>query len=121
MPIAIPAFVGAGGGVDELSQNVAQVLTADLKRSGLFAPIDPAAFIERVVPPSVDAELRQLAAAQRAGAGLRQRRPPPATAASWPSTACGTSSPGQYLAGKQFYRLARELAAPRPHHRRFRL
>ena len=53
MPIAIPPFVGAGGGVDELSQNVAQVVTADLQRSGLFAPVNPAAFIERVVPPSV--------------------------------------------------------------------
>jgi TolB protein len=52
MPIAIPAFVGAGGGIDELSQNVAQVVTADLKRSGLFAPVDPSAFIEQVVPPS---------------------------------------------------------------------
>jgi TolB protein len=53
MPIAIPPFVGAGGGPDELSQNVAQVITADLKRSGLFAPVDPSAFIEPVVPPSV--------------------------------------------------------------------
>ena len=53
MPIAIPVFVGTGGTVDELSQNVAQVLTADLKRSGLFAPVDPSAFIEQVVPPSV--------------------------------------------------------------------
>jgi TolB protein len=53
MPIAIPPFVGAGGGVDELSQNVAQVVTADLKRSGLFAPVDPSAFIEPVVPPTV--------------------------------------------------------------------
>lgn len=53
MPIAIPPFVGAGGGPDELSQNVAQVITADLKRSGLFAPVDPAAFIEPLVPPSV--------------------------------------------------------------------
>jgi len=52
MPIAIPPFVGAAGTVDELSQNVAQVVTADLKRSGLFAPVDPAAFIEPVVPPS---------------------------------------------------------------------
>ena len=39
--------------VDELSQNVAQVVTADLKRSGLFAPVDPSAFIEPVVPPTV--------------------------------------------------------------------
>ena len=53
MPIAIPPFVGAAGSVDELSQNVAQVVTADLRRSGLFLPVDPAAFIEPVVPPNV--------------------------------------------------------------------
>lgn len=53
MPIAIPPFVGAAGSVDELSQNVAQVITADLKRSGLFAPVDPSSFLEPVVPPSV--------------------------------------------------------------------
>ncbi len=53
MPIAIPAFVGAAGSVDELSQNLAQVITADLKRSGLFAPVDPSAFIEPVVPPTI--------------------------------------------------------------------
>ncbi len=53
MPIAIPPFVGAGGGVDELSQNVSQVVTADLKRSGLFVPIDPSSFLEPVVPPTV--------------------------------------------------------------------
>jgi TolB protein len=53
MPIAIPPFVGAAGSVDELSQNVAQVVTADLKRSGLFAPVDPSAFIEPTAPPNV--------------------------------------------------------------------
>ena len=53
MPIAIPPFVGAAGSVDELSQNVALVVTADLKRSGLFAPVDPSAFIEPIAPPSV--------------------------------------------------------------------
>jgi TolB protein len=53
IPIAIPPFVGTGGAVDELSQNVAQVITADLKRSGLFAPVDPSAFLEPVVPPTV--------------------------------------------------------------------
>ena len=53
MPIAIPPFVGAAGSVDELSQNVAQVITADLKRSGLFLPIEPSAFIEPVVPPTI--------------------------------------------------------------------
>ena len=53
LPIAIPPFVGATGAVDELSQNVSGVITADLRRSGLFAPVDPAAFIDPVVPPSV--------------------------------------------------------------------
>jgi TolB protein len=53
MPVAVPPFVGAGGAPDELSQNVAQVVTADLKRSGLFAPVDPSAFIEPLAPPAV--------------------------------------------------------------------
>ena len=52
MPIAIPPFVGSAGSVDELSQNVAQVVTADLQRSGLFVPVNPASFIDQVVPPS---------------------------------------------------------------------
>ncbi len=32
----------------EVARNVTQVITANLKRSGLFAPIDPAAYIEKV-------------------------------------------------------------------------
>ena len=51
MPIAIPAFSGAGGAPDELSANVAGVITANLQRSGLFAPLDPAAFVEETVSP----------------------------------------------------------------------
>ncbi|WP_034492731.1 Tol-Pal system beta propeller repeat protein TolB [Afifella pfennigii] len=53
MPIAIPPFVGASGQVEELSKNISDVITADLRRSGLFAPVDPAAFIEPVIPPNV--------------------------------------------------------------------
>jgi TolB protein len=41
LPIAIPAFGGERGG------DIAQVISANLDRSGLFAPISPAAFIER--------------------------------------------------------------------------
>ncbi|MGQ7794155.1 Tol-Pal system beta propeller repeat protein TolB [Faunimonas sp. B44] len=52
LPIAIPPFVGASGAADQLSQNVSGVVTADLKRSGLFAPLDPAGFVDKVVPPS---------------------------------------------------------------------
>ena len=42
LPIAIPAFSGASRGSD-----IAQVISANLERSGLFAPIDPGAFPER--------------------------------------------------------------------------
>jgi TolB protein len=49
IPIALPDFVGGGQGDAEAARSMTQVITADLKRSGLFAPIDPAAYIERVV------------------------------------------------------------------------
>lgn len=55
IPIAIPTFV-AGSSVDgETAAGVTQVITNNLRRSGLFTPIDPAAYIERItnidVPP----------------------------------------------------------------------
>jgi TolB protein len=49
LPIAIPNFVAGTPADGEVGGGVAQVITNNLKRSGLFAPIDPAAFIERVV------------------------------------------------------------------------
>ena len=42
MPIAVPGFTGGGRGAE-----MAQVITGNLERSGLFAPIDGAAFPER--------------------------------------------------------------------------
>jgi TolB protein len=47
MPIALPDFVG-GASEGEAARNVAEIIRADLKRSGLFAPIDPAAYIEKI-------------------------------------------------------------------------
>ncbi|MBN8996155.1 MAG: Tol-Pal system protein TolB [Rhizobiales bacterium] len=41
IPIAIPNFLG---GNSELGANIAAVITNDLKRSGLFVPVDPSAF-----------------------------------------------------------------------------
>ena len=41
LPIAVPGFAGERGA------DIAQVITANLERSGLFRPIDPNAFIER--------------------------------------------------------------------------
>lgn len=42
IPIAITDFSGGG-----LAQEIARIISADLDHSGLFKPIDPAAFIER--------------------------------------------------------------------------
>ncbi|MDQ8728997.1 Tol-Pal system beta propeller repeat protein TolB [Bradyrhizobium sp. LHD-71] len=56
IPIAIPNFV-AGSQVDsEAAAGVTQVITNNLRRSGLFLPIDQAAYIEKItnidVPPN---------------------------------------------------------------------
>jgi TolB protein len=48
MPIAIPEFLASNPGDVEMARTVTQVITNNLGRSGLFAPIDPAAYIERI-------------------------------------------------------------------------
>ena len=52
IPIAIPEFMGSTGSA---GRDIAQVVRADLERSGLFKPLDPASFIEKIgdinVPP----------------------------------------------------------------------
>src|SRR5690349_7165675 len=54
MPIAIPDFVGAGAGAP--ANNVADVVRADLDRSGLFRPLDQKSFIDKItninIPPN---------------------------------------------------------------------
>ncbi len=51
LPIAIPDFVG-GGDTAQLGRDIAGVVSADLKRSGLFATLDPASFIDRAINPN---------------------------------------------------------------------
>ncbi len=48
LPIAIPAFAGGGGEEVQTGRELAQVISADLERSGLFRPLDPRAFIQAV-------------------------------------------------------------------------
>src|SRR5271165_6234851 len=48
LPIAIPNFVAGTPADGEVGVGIAGVITNNLKRSGLFAPIDPAAFIEKI-------------------------------------------------------------------------
>ena len=45
IPIAIPEFLGED---QRFASEITSVITADLERSGLFQPIDPASFIERI-------------------------------------------------------------------------
>ena len=47
LPIAIPDFLGSAADSDA-ARGLSQVIAADLQRSGLFIPIDPAAFIEKI-------------------------------------------------------------------------
>jgi TolB protein len=49
LPIAIPNFAAGTPSDGEVGVGVTQVITNNLKRSGLFAPIDQAAYLEKVV------------------------------------------------------------------------
>jgi TolB protein len=49
LPIAIPAFPGAGD-AGQVGRDIAQVVTANLERSGLFRPLDPRSFIQNIAP-----------------------------------------------------------------------
>ncbi len=53
MPIAIADFLGGAPSDTDIAHTVSQIIVANLKRSGLFAPIDSAAFIEKIA--NVDA------------------------------------------------------------------
>jgi TolB protein len=49
LPIAVPDFSGDGSIPPDVASEISDVVTADLRSSGLFNPIDPAAFIEKSV------------------------------------------------------------------------
>ncbi len=48
MPIAIPDFTAGPGTDPAMGHNIASVVRADLERSGLFRPIDPKAYIDKI-------------------------------------------------------------------------
>ena len=48
MPVAVPAFSGETRGAE-----IADVITGNLERSGLFRPVNPAGFIERMLDVNV--------------------------------------------------------------------
>ncbi|MEQ8370177.1 MAG: Tol-Pal system beta propeller repeat protein TolB [Alphaproteobacteria bacterium] len=46
VPVAIVPFQGEGGDATRIGREISQVISANLERSGLFRPIDPASFID---------------------------------------------------------------------------
>ncbi len=48
IPIALPEFLAGSPPDAEAARAISQIITANLKRSGLFVPLEPAAFIERI-------------------------------------------------------------------------
>jgi TolB protein len=97
LPIAITDFVGD----QETGRNITGVITNNLRRSGLFAPIDPGAFIERIasidVAPRfqdwrvINAQTLVMGRVQRQGDGRFQ-----VAFRLWDISA------GQYLIGQQY-------------------
>jgi TolB protein len=48
LPIAIPTFIGSNEADAKVAADITGVIAADLKRSGLFLPLDPAGFIDKI-------------------------------------------------------------------------
>ena len=48
MPIALPEFVAGSPTESEVARNVTAIISGNLQRSGLFAPINPTAFTEKI-------------------------------------------------------------------------
>lgn len=53
VPIAIPDFVDASGAANEMGRNMAAVITNNLKKSGLFRPLNPSSFIQPAAQAAV--------------------------------------------------------------------
>ena len=117
MPIALPEFVAGGATEADAAHSVTGIITNNLQRSGLFAPINPQAFVEKIsnsdaVPRfpdwrAINAQALVTGRITRQGDGRLK-----AEFRLWDVFA------GQQLAGQQYLHLARQLAAHRPHHLR---
>ena len=55
MPIAVPDFASVATQDPAAGRNISAIISSNLQRSGFFAPIDPAAFLEK---PTVDSTPR---------------------------------------------------------------
>ena len=101
LPIAIPNFAGAGQD-QQLGIDIAGVVTADLKGSGLFQPLDPATFTQPNIGPGDTPRFAdwKVLSAQALVAGGIARQPDGRLRAEfrlWDVFA------GQQMAGQQFF------------------
>jgi TolB protein len=51
VPIAIPDFISVATQDGAAGRNITQIISSNLQRSGLFAPIDPSLFLEKITNP----------------------------------------------------------------------
>jgi TolB protein len=117
IPIALPDLLGGAPGDSELARNVTQVITADLRRCGLFAPIDPAAYIEKItnsdaVPQFADwraisAQALMTGRVRRTGADGRLQ----AEFRLWDPLAQKQLTGKQYVTGPEYWRRIAHLIA----------
>jgi len=54
MPVAVPVFYGETEAEKEVGRNLAAVISRNLEYSGLFRPVNPKAFIEKIGPNMVE-------------------------------------------------------------------
>ena len=115
LPIAIPNFVAGSPADGEVGVGVAQVITNNLKRSGLFAPIDQAAYIEKI--SNIDAAPQfanwKTINAQALVTGRMTRQPDGRLKAEFRLWDVAT---GAAACGPAIFHLAGILAADRAHH-----
>ncbi len=114
LPIAMPDFAGGDG---QVAQQITQVLSADLERSGLFKPIDPKAFVDkdaatRIPPRFGDWRVINAQALVTGNADVEGGRAPPGR---FPPVGRVRRAAAHRPA---LHHDAAELAAHRAHHRR---
>jgi TolB protein len=96
LPIALPDFIGGSAPDSEMARNVTGVITNNLRKSGLFAPIDPAAFIERITNPGNVPRFpdwRQINAQALVTGGLTRQSDGPASRLISTPASCSSTSP----------------------------
>ena len=102
VPIAIPNFQAGTPSDGDVGAGVTQVITNNLRRSGLFAPIDQAAYLEKVVNFDVVPQFNnwKTISAQALVTGRMTRQPDGRLKAEFRLWDVAT---GQPLAGQQYF------------------